>query len=57
MIGYMASFILPMLAIPVAWITSLVAENIDIADVWAKNVIERTKQRMKKEHLILNYEQ
>ena len=48
MIGYMASFILPMLAIPVAWITSLVAENIDIADVWAKNVIERTKQRMKK---------
>jgi len=48
LVGYIASFILPMLAIPVAWITSLVAENIDIADIWSKNIIERYKARIER---------
>lgn len=50
-VGYFASIILPALAIPVAWITSLIAENVNAGDDWAKAKIKifKDSQQEKKD--------
>jgi hypothetical protein len=45
-VGYVASIILPALAIPVAWITSLIAENVNAGDEWAKARIQIFKKSL-----------